>query len=916
MIRVGNLILDHNVLVFSEDGVVGGLCPHTRRTSRCYEGSVFADDNAVRIDPVQEMITLASNSRDGDRGIEVSVVAIVVEITARLTRDGGKAHTQRVERLRIHSCAAVNCRVVDITGVRTFALHDRHAIDAVVITRDLTPTVVGAHRGALIGHDVASAGSVGAFGLEGDEHRDLLPYCRERCTEARNDEHIGAFLVGTIDLAVIRPAIEFVACLGNGAHERKNDLLIRDEVGTIVQCSGASNRGATVRVEVNRDRLAEPVCSEDDVFAAHERLEHVFDRLEEATVVGHPTVEHPLIAVGYRHGADERALAIAVVERRGEVRIGLATQGDVVDQVILIGAQTTRNDGVLCPSTVIARIIGDGVELLPYRTNDGAAINGDARNAVGALEEASELLTVRQGYFVVPTSKGITGVFVKDEVVGLTRLARMRNLLGARMSIVDDPLSELLVAVLQHIAIIVEDDAANVVARGEEGYLVALDTPDCVEGDAARFDLEVGSGLRTKERHVRIETSISRVDLLLDHVKGHVIVEVGLPVVYLGERLGRPTDEFIADRCILVRCQSDLSLVGHLLDRHRASIQVDVTEARRQARLRRELRFEVDGVVCLFPGCDQVEVASALKAELLELVDEDETRKIGSGDWQAIGTIEIHWRLAIFHGAIDRMAIFHERQTVGADRCERPTLECVGDATVRVDIGGRARQTVPHTCVGGDALGANRMSEARLAFLATSMTCIVATIAVEVAVFTFEEPYVERIGPVSGEGGVALQDVVLQVGRLDVVIFIVGRTVFMEQRNTRFPVGQCLLVARRGVDRARANVIACVELLTDIARNGALRRIGGFEDRGDLLARPLRREGDDAAFNVAEVLVPTSIVFTIEYGEGRSPAAGFVYEKGSNYDKYVKGSVTVTVGRHREISDEMAKVILRQAGLR
>ena len=44
-------------------------------------------------------------------------------------------------------------------------------------------------------------------------------------------------------------------------------------------------------------------------------------------------------------------------------------------------------------------------------------------------------------------------------------------------------------------------------------------------------------------------------------------------------------------------------------------------------------------------------------------------------------------------------------------------------------------------------------------------------------------------------------------------------------------------------------------------------------------------------------------------------AAGFVYEKGSNHDKYVKGSVTVTVGRHREISDEMAKVILRQAGL-
>ena len=290
--------------------------------------------------------------------------------------------------------------------------------------------------------------------------------------------------------------------------------------------------------------------------------------------------------------------------------------------------------------------------------------------------------------------------------------------------------------------------------------------------------------------------------------------------------------------------------------------------------MRRELRFEVDGVVCLFPGCDQVEVAGTLKAEFLELVDEDEARKISSGDRQAIGAIEIHWRLTIFHGAIDRMAILHERQAIRTDCCKCPALECIGDATVRVDIGGRARQTVPHTCVGGDALGANRMSEARCAFLATSVTCIVATIAVEVAVFTFEEPHVERIGPVSGEGGVTLQDIILQVGRLDVVIFIVGRTVFMEQCNACFPVGQSLLVARRGIDRARANVIACVELLANIARNGALRRIGGFEDRGDLLARPLRREGDDAAFNVAEVLIPASVIFAVEHGEGRSPAAG------------------------------------------
>nr|DAI02669.1 MAG TPA: putative mRNA interferase toxin [Caudoviricetes sp.] len=44
--------------------------------------------------------------------------------------------------------------------------------------------------------------------------------------------------------------------------------------------------------------------------------------------------------------------------------------------------------------------------------------------------------------------------------------------------------------------------------------------------------------------------------------------------------------------------------------------------------------------------------------------------------------------------------------------------------------------------------------------------------------------------------------------------------------------------------------------------------------------------------------------------------AGFKSIGGSNHEKFRRGSVTVRVKRHREIEDETAKRILRQAGLR
>lgn len=44
--------------------------------------------------------------------------------------------------------------------------------------------------------------------------------------------------------------------------------------------------------------------------------------------------------------------------------------------------------------------------------------------------------------------------------------------------------------------------------------------------------------------------------------------------------------------------------------------------------------------------------------------------------------------------------------------------------------------------------------------------------------------------------------------------------------------------------------------------------------------------------------------------------AGFVADGGTNHEHFKKGNLTVMVPRHREITDQMAKVILRQAGLR
>lgn len=44
--------------------------------------------------------------------------------------------------------------------------------------------------------------------------------------------------------------------------------------------------------------------------------------------------------------------------------------------------------------------------------------------------------------------------------------------------------------------------------------------------------------------------------------------------------------------------------------------------------------------------------------------------------------------------------------------------------------------------------------------------------------------------------------------------------------------------------------------------------------------------------------------------------AGFVEKEGTKHGKYRKGKVTVMVPRHREIPDQMAEAIRREAGLR
>lgn len=45
-------------------------------------------------------------------------------------------------------------------------------------------------------------------------------------------------------------------------------------------------------------------------------------------------------------------------------------------------------------------------------------------------------------------------------------------------------------------------------------------------------------------------------------------------------------------------------------------------------------------------------------------------------------------------------------------------------------------------------------------------------------------------------------------------------------------------------------------------------------------------------------------------------AAGFVEKGGTNHEKFVKPGYITEVPRHREISDRMANVIRKQAGLK
>ncbi len=43
--------------------------------------------------------------------------------------------------------------------------------------------------------------------------------------------------------------------------------------------------------------------------------------------------------------------------------------------------------------------------------------------------------------------------------------------------------------------------------------------------------------------------------------------------------------------------------------------------------------------------------------------------------------------------------------------------------------------------------------------------------------------------------------------------------------------------------------------------------------------------------------------------------AGFISDGGTNHEHFKKEKVVVMVPRHREITDQMAKVILKQAGI-
>lgn len=45
-------------------------------------------------------------------------------------------------------------------------------------------------------------------------------------------------------------------------------------------------------------------------------------------------------------------------------------------------------------------------------------------------------------------------------------------------------------------------------------------------------------------------------------------------------------------------------------------------------------------------------------------------------------------------------------------------------------------------------------------------------------------------------------------------------------------------------------------------------------------------------------------------------AAGFRSDGGTNHEHFTNGKITVMVKRHKEIPDQIAKRILRQAGIR
>ena len=873
--RVAHLVLDMDVVVLGEDGVVDGVLVVAGGALLDHEHRVGLDDVVVLVHPVEEVVAVARHGghgigRVGDGRARRPIQRVAVLGRELLGHLVGPRPGHEVGR-------AVGAAVVhgdEVAVLVHVGPAERRHID------DALADALG------VAGDVAVACLVGGLAAVGHGDGLLAPVGHQRDVVGGR-RHAAAVVRGHgVGRAAVGPAVEHVAGLGSRAGHRQGDLGVRDDRDGLEQADTVvvGHGCAAVGVELHEDGQLDPLGREREAAHGHRLVGELGDGLVEPAIGAQPAVEevHRVVA-GLRELVVLEGIAVgrAVIE-------GLAVHGHRVAHIeCLVGGeklvdQRVEGDGLVGVLGGTVALLGD----LAVGPDGGAVVAGVVGHAVGKLPggpqgggtahvEAAQA-EVRQGLAV-----GIVGVhearghgtvlengLVLPALQDVVTLALGDDVRGARARVVVHHLRE---GVAGHGTAVREVAVGGVAVL--ELHVVEVLLPNGVELVAGMVGY---LGVVASEGALISEELVAQALHVVLHVLGVAGRGAGAGIALLRHSPGGvkgvdgargPAHEVVAGHVVLVLGQGARhveleGLVGHGARGGGALgelAQVGV-ELHEEAALGPDGREE--GIVV---GGDGAEVGHGHGDAVHHLGDDHRVAAaIGLGvalvhrvplgpAEEGVVVRHVHRvdnlvAVLVVHGVALRV---HARDLHGLGPGEHAT-----------------RVAVLHAVVGGQATVGVHVREARGALEALGVTSVVAVVLIEVAGdggavgrvdhgLALEVPDLVGIsphgdegrGPVHGPGGGGVGSPDGQVGRVNRV----GTGVLGGCRGRGtvggglpdLPALEVLLVLGAHDDLVVVGRGAGVHLLLRFAADLALGIVGAVEGHGDGLGLPDRREGHD-----------------------------------------------------------------------